>query len=124
VKKEDTFQWKVSRMKRNRFGKDLATGSYDLVVLDVLRERPAYAYEIIREISAPSRHLIRWREGTVYRVLHHLEKQGLVRGNWRGPKRGRQRKYYQLTERGRRAAREYRKQWREFEKSLNALLGP
>ncbi len=30
-------------MKIDRFGKDLATGSYDLLALDILNEGPAYA---------------------------------------------------------------------------------
>lgn len=107
----------------DRFNKDLATGSYDLLVLDILNERPAYVYEIVREIFEQSGHRIRWREGTAYRVLHDLEKQGLVTGQWRGPKTGRQRKYYQLTARGRRAYQQQRAQWRQFSKAVNALLG-
>ncbi len=77
----------------------------------------------MREIFEQSRHRIRWREGTVYRVLHHLERQGLVTGHWRGRKGRRRRKYYELTARGRRAYQEQRAQWRAFSSAVNALLG-
>lgn len=110
-------------MRIDRFDKDLATGSYDLLALDILSERPAYAYEIVRAIFEQSRHLIRWREGTAYRVLHHLEKQRLVTSHWRGAKNGRQRRYYEITGRGRRAYRQQRAQWRSFSAAVNALLG-
>ena len=110
-------------MTTDRFGKDLATGSYDLVVLDLLRQKPAYGYGIVREIFEKSKGATRWHEGTVYHVLHHLEKQGLVTGYWQAPNTGRRRKYYRLTARGRRAWRTRRQQWQQFSRELNALLG-
>jgi PadR family transcriptional regulator PadR len=105
------------------FPKDLATGSYDLVVLDILSRGPSYVYGMVRRISERSNHLICWREGTAYRVLHDLERRGLVTSEWKGPKHGRQRRYYSLTARGRRAQQLHRRQWRQFSLALNRLLG-
>ncbi|MGD1018059.1 MAG: PadR family transcriptional regulator [Verrucomicrobiia bacterium] len=110
-------------MRIDQFGKDLATGSYDLVVLDMLNRKPAYAYGIVREIFEKSKGTTCWHEGTVYHVLHHLEKQGLVTGYWQEPKTGRQRKYYRLTARGHRAWKTHREQWQRFSRDLNVLLG-
>ena len=104
------------------FSKDLATGSYDLVALHVLSQGPAYVYGIIRRISERTNHLVRWREGTAYRVLHDLERRGLVRSEWQGPAQGRQRRYYHLTARGRRALQQRRRQWRDFRHTLDKLL--
>jgi PadR family transcriptional regulator, regulatory protein PadR len=110
-------------MRIDQFGKDLATGSYDLVLLDILSGKPAYAYGIVREIFEKSKGTTRWHEGTVYHVLHHLEKQGFVIAYWQGPKTGRRRKYYRLTPRGHQALAARRKQWQRFSHDLNALLG-
>ena len=71
-------------MASDRFAKDLATGTYDLILLNVLRDEPAYAYEIIRRIFEQSQQTIRWHQGTVYHALHHLERQGLVTRVWQG----------------------------------------
>jgi PadR family transcriptional regulator PadR len=109
-------------MKYDRFRKDLATGTYDLVVLDILHDGPAYAYGIVKAIFQQSRGKIRWHEGTVYHVLHHLQKQGLVTSDWLGPRGSRRRKYYRLTERGRRAWQTHRKEWQDFVAGVNALL--
>jgi PadR family transcriptional regulator, regulatory protein PadR len=109
-------------MNTDAFGKDLATGSYDLVVLDVLRDGPAYGYEILKRIFEQSRHTILWRKGTLYKVLHDLERRGLVVSHWQGDPRRRQRRYYRLTERGRRAWRTQRDQWQQFTQAVNALL--
>lgn len=111
------------RMKIDRFAKDLVTGSYDLLVLDVLRERPAYGYEIVRRIAKQSKQIIRWHFGTVYHVLHHLERQGLATSRWKSLGRRRERKYYRLTTRGRVAWRQQRAQWQAFSKAVNTLLG-
>jgi len=107
-------------MKLERFAKDLTAGSYDLIVLDVLRDGPTYGYGIVQRIAEQSRHTIRWHLGTVYHVLHHLERQGLVTSRWH--KFGRERKYYRLTPRGRAAWRRQRVQWRAFTASVNRLL--
>jgi len=110
-------------MKVDRFAKDLATGSYDLLVLDVLRERPAYGYEIVRRIFRQSHGTIRWHLGTVYHVLHHLERQRLVTSRWHKAGRRRERKDYWLTVSGRVAWRQQRAQWRRFSRAADALLG-
>jgi PadR family transcriptional regulator PadR len=88
----------------------------------VLRDGPTYAYEIIRRIFEQSRHTIRWHQGTVYHVLHHLERQGLVTSKWVELSSGRQRRYYRLTTRGQRAWRERRAEWVAFRKAVDSLL--
>lgn len=106
----------------NRFDKDLVTGSYDLVLLDVLRDGPAYGYQIKRRIWEQSSGVLRWRDGTIYRVLHHLEQRHLVTSRLTAPARGHERRYYRLTARGERVWKEQRQQWRAFVAATNALL--
>jgi PadR family transcriptional regulator PadR len=130
-------------MNRDEFARNLAAGTYDLIVLDVLRDGPSYGYGIVKRISEQSKHTIRWHEGTLYPVLHRLEKRGLLASEWKGTpsrgataahrrdggrrgkglKRGHQRRYYRLTARGQRLWRERRDQWRAFSRAVNALLG-
>ena len=37
-------------MKRNDFARSLAAGTFELIVLDVLRDGPSYGYGIIKRI--------------------------------------------------------------------------
>jgi DNA-binding PadR family transcriptional regulator len=111
-------------MNRDEFARNLAAGTYDLIVLDVLRDGPNYGYGIRKRIFDRSRHVLHWQDGTIYPVLRHLEEQGLVTGSWKGPKTGRQRRYYRLTPRGRRVWREQRRQWTAFTRAVSALLRP
>ena len=106
----------------NRFGKDLATGTYDLIILDVLRDGPAYSYQIKRRIWEQSKRTILWRDGTIYPVLHHLERRHLVASQPVTPTKGHPRRYYRLTDRGVRVWKKQRQQWRAFSAATNALL--
>ena len=110
------------RLRAHRFAKDLVAGSYDLIILDVLRDGPAYGYGIRRRIHEQSRYVLLWHVGTIYNVLHHLERQRLVTSSWRSPKEGRQRRYYQLTARGREAWLHQRREWNAFVAAVNALV--
>jgi DNA-binding PadR family transcriptional regulator len=125
-------------MHRDEFARNLAAGTYDLIVLDMLRDGPNYGYGIVKRVFKQSGGTIRWHEGTLYPVLHRLERRGLLASEWKGPpslrkrselrrgegpKRGRQRRYYRLTARGQRIWREQRDQWRTFSRGVNSLLG-
>lgn len=110
-------------MNRDEFARNLAAGTYDLIVLDVLRDGPSYGYGIVKRILEQSKQTIRWHEGTLYPVLHRLEKRGLLASEWKGRRSGRQRRYYRLTARGQRQWREQRAQWRTFSRGVNSLLG-
>jgi DNA-binding PadR family transcriptional regulator len=110
-------------MNRDEFARNLAAGTYDLIVLDVLHRGPNYGYGIVKRIFEQSKHTICWHEGTLYPVLHRLEKRGLLVSEWKGPKDGRQRRYYRLTTRGRQLWREQREQWSAFSRRVSLLLG-
>jgi DNA-binding PadR family transcriptional regulator len=110
-------------MKRNDFARSLAAGTFELIVLDVLRDGPSYGYGIIKRILDQSGQAIRWHEGTLYPVLHRLERRGLLAGSWQGASGGRRRRYYRITARGQRCWREQRQQWNVFSRGVNLLLG-
>lgn len=109
-------------MKRDEFARNLAAGTYDLIVIDVLRDGPSYGYGIRKRIFEQSKHTLNWQDGTIYPVLRHLEKQGLVISYWKRPRSGRERRYYRLTPRGHRVWNEQRRQWSAFSRAVNALL--
>jgi transcriptional regulator len=110
-------------MNHNRFARHLAAGTYELIILDVLREGPAYGYGIIRRIAKQSRNQLQWLQGTVYPVLHRLENRRWIKGEWDRSRRGRERRYYRLTPRGRAAWREQRQHWKNFARAVAAVLG-
>ncbi|MEK9502832.1 PadR family transcriptional regulator [Gaopeijia maritima] len=72
----------------------------ELLVLSSLREGAKHGYQIALDVEADSRGMFSFQHGTLYPILHRLEKAGLVAGRW-STGQGRRRKEYQLTGRGR-----------------------
>ena len=71
-----------------------------LLVLSALRTAPKHGYQIALDVETQSNGLFRFRHGTLYPILHRLEAEGLVRGDWSREGGGRKRKEYRLTTKG------------------------
>lgn len=80
-----------------RFSRSL----YELVVLAVLTERAMHGYQIALEVADRSDGLFVLQHGTLYPVLHRLEKAKLVRSEWSEGESERRRRVYSLTGTGR-----------------------
>lgn len=94
--------------------KDLIGASTTLLILSVLVREPNYGYQILRRINDEANGLFTWQEGTIYPVLHKLEKADLVRTQWQQADTGRRRKYYYITAKGREALGSGTGQWEAF----------
>jgi PadR family transcriptional regulator PadR len=97
-------------------------GSIGLLLLNLLSRGEMYGYEILQEVSRRSANAFTFKEGTLYPALHQLERKGQIKSEWRRAENGRERKYYSLTFKGRKAAAEYEKQWHELTSAIAAIL--
>ena len=99
-------------------GKDLVAASGTPLILAILLEGQSYGYAIIKRVEALSGGELKWTDGMLYPVLHRLERQGFVRSAWGRSDSGRRRKYYRLTDEGRRELRRQRQQWQIVNEAL------
>ena len=97
-----------------KINKELVGASTALLILGVIAQSPSYGYQIVKRINTEAQDLFEWQEGTVYPVLHKLEKDGLIRSQWQTADTGRRRKYYYITSHGKEALADYSVQWTEF----------
>ena len=104
-------------------GVDLQRTAVEMLVLGVLRERPMYGYEIVRELEMRSNGYFAVQEGLLYPTLHRLEREGLVRSEWRTAESGRRRRYYLMTEGGLAALRAATVEWRTYFQNLFGIIG-
>lgn len=74
---------------------------HELLILASLRQEAKHGYQIAMDVEEDSNGLVRFRHGTLYPILHRLEKEGQIRGTW-SREGGRRRKIYALTSSGRR----------------------
>ena len=61
-----------------KISKELLKGSTGTMVLGLLAEEDLYGYAIIREIEERSQSVFRMSEGSLYPILHAMEKEGLI----------------------------------------------
>jgi PadR family transcriptional regulator PadR len=108
-----------------RFREQMRKGTTTVILLNLLADmdRPMYGYEIIQELEARSQGYFQFKEGLVYPRLHELERQGLLRAEWRGEEGSRRRKFYTITEAGHRRLERELQGWRSFARHVNELLG-
>ncbi len=92
---------------------DALKGHLDLLVLAVLAPRPLHGYAVIEALRDRSEQAFDLPEGTIYPVLHRLERAGLLASDWE-VHGGRRRRVYRLTEDGRRELRAERAAWDDF----------
>jgi len=93
-------------------------GVLEICVLAVLAHKDCYGYELVGEISKR----IDIAEGTIYPLLKRLKDEGYVTTYLQESAEGPPRKYYRLTERGRKEEHDQKDEWMRFAASVNALL--
>jgi DNA-binding PadR family transcriptional regulator len=101
--------------------KQLLKGTIPLLVLSLLASKDRYGYDLIKSISDASDGVFRFSEGSLYPVLHGLERDGRLTSVWEETGR-RRRKYYRITEKGRAELAERREQWTLFTTGVAAIL--
>ena len=105
-----------------KIDKSLLSGSTAMLVLSLLRGGDKYGYEMITLLEAISNEVFQMKEGTLYPVLHNLEKQGFVKAYNQENEKGRTRRYYHLTEKGAKQLAEQTEQWGVFSGAVNSVL--
>ena len=84
-----------------KISKELAKGSTGLLVLSVISRGEMYGYQIIKTVEMMSDNVFQMNEGTLYPILHSLEKEGFLTSRWcESEENGRKRKYYKITKKG------------------------
>ncbi len=93
-----------------------------LVVLHLLSCEDMYGYQMIAELEKKFDHTFSMKEGTLYPILKALENDGAVESYQQETPNGRIRKYYHLTQYGKKQLAEETEHWRTYERAINAVL--
>lgn len=105
------------------FDKSLMAGSTILIVLNLLDTQDMYGYQMIKELEERSNKTFTLKEGTLYPILHSLEKNGFVISYMSDGETGRKRKYYQITKSGKKQLADKKEEWSIFSKTVNKVIG-
>jgi PadR family transcriptional regulator PadR len=98
----------------------LRRGALEYCVLALLVDQERYGFDIVRTLGSIDGMVT--GEGTLYPLLSRLKKDGHVTTTWRESDAGPPRKYYAITDEGRRALADFTAQWRLFRAAVDNIL--
>ena len=101
---------------------DLLRGHTDAIVLHVLEGGDAYGFEIYNRIIGRTGGRYEPKETTLYSSYKRLEASGAIDSYWGDETQGARRKYYRITEKGRKVFEQELRDWKFTQKIINDLL--
>lgn len=96
----------------------LKKGVLGLCVLALLSAEDSYAYAIASRLAGD----IGMGEGTIYPLMRRLQSEGLVETYFVESPSGPSRKYYRLTDAGRRAYEAQKAEWTGFARAVDSII--
>ncbi|MFY8109814.1 MAG: PadR family transcriptional regulator [Bacteroidia bacterium] len=96
----------------------LKKGILEFCILSIISRGEAYTSDILEEMKAAKLLVV---EGTMYPLLSRLKNEGLLSYNWVESKSGPPRKYYQLTDEGKKFMEELHLTWVDLVESVERL---
>jgi DNA-binding PadR family transcriptional regulator len=102
---------------------DLLRGHTDTIVLSILMEHDAYGFEIYNTIIGRTLEKFELKETTLYSSYKRLEQEDCINSYWGDETQGARRKYYHITEKGKKLYEQNMLDWQFTQKILNELLG-
>jgi len=102
--------------------KNYIGGSSYLLVLSLINRKDMYGYEIIKELELLSDDAFKFKEGTLYPILHKFENSGWIESYSKFSDSGKERKYYHITKTGIQQLVQEQEQWDLFKDSVMKVL--
>jgi PadR family transcriptional regulator PadR len=101
---------------------DLVQGTLDMLILKTLALEPLHGYGIGLRIQQISRGVFQVNPGSLFPAFRRLERQGLIKADWRATENNRRAKYYILTEAGRKKLRHETREWETQTAAIARIL--
>ncbi len=87
----------------------LKRGLLDVCVLAAIQDQDSYGYQIIKDMKP----YVEISESTLYPILRRLEAADMLTV-WSAEHNGRLRKYYRITQLGRKRIQDFKDEWQEM----------
>ena len=104
-----------------KFEKEMMRGAGPLAVLRLLEGGERYGYELVDLLERRTEGILAMGQGTLYPLLYNLEANRLIVARVAVADSGRPRKYYRLTDKGKRRLARDRRQWEAMSIAMGKL---
>ncbi|MBQ8620094.1 MAG: PadR family transcriptional regulator [Clostridia bacterium] len=102
---------------------DILRGYTDTIILAQLCKEDSYGYVISKNVLEKTGGELQLKEATLYTTFRRLESAGMIESYWGDEHAGARRRYYHLTDAGRRLYEENMEDWRKYRAVISGLLG-
>lgn len=106
-----------------KIDKSLVSGSTTMLILKLLSKEDMYGYQMIEQLELRSENVFTLKAGTLYPLLHKLEQQGILISHEKKAENQKLRKYYSITDDGRKLLDKKQHEWSTYAKGVNKVLG-
>jgi PadR family transcriptional regulator PadR len=100
----------------------LVQGTLDMLILKTLALEPMHGYGIGVRIEQMSRGVFQVNAGSLFPAFRRLERDGLIKGEWRATENNRRGKYYSLTTAGRAKLKRETRGWEAQTAAIARIL--
>lgn len=107
-----------SSMKLER---ELMRGAGPTAVLQLLSTQSMYGYQLVEALAKQSNGVLAMGQSTLYPMLYNLEAKGLIEAEWQAAPNGRDRKYYNLTGKGKKKLKADLEAWKKLTGAMSSL---
>jgi PadR family transcriptional regulator PadR len=104
----------------DKWREQLRRGGLELAILLSVSSIPRYGLEIIRYLQESTDLVV--TEGTIYPILGRLTRSGVVEAEWVSDETPHPRKYYRLSQRGRKNLDEMLDHWSSYRSKIDHLV--
>jgi PadR family transcriptional regulator PadR len=101
---------------------DLVQGTLDLLILKVVALEPQHGWAIAQRIRQMSGEVLQVGQSALYPALHKLERQKLVKAEWKMSETNRKAKFYAITARGRKAVSAEAANWERLAAAISTIV--
>ena len=101
---------------------DLVQGTLDMLILKTLVLEPMHGYGISVRIEQMSKGIFKVNAGSLFVALQRLQRDGLIRGEWKSTENSRRAKYYVLREQGRKRLNSETREWERQVAAIARIL--
>ena len=98
-------------------------GSAELLILSLVEDQARHGYDISKLITARSGGALNFHVTSLYPLLYRLEERGWIQGRWVEKAGQRRRRYYRLTDQGKKVLAQQRQSWQEFVEAVGRITG-
>ncbi len=106
-------------MKADKAKAQMRKGVLEMCILSIINTRDVYASDIIGRMKEAKLIVV---EGTLYPLLTRLKNDGYLAYRWEESKSGPPRKYYNITDEGKKLLEQLNGSWKELTHSVESII--